>query len=88
MKKRGYTLQDQIVEVTNGYAAEIGDKLAEHGFSYRHDVLLTDNGMRFVFEACIKDDWPKDPLPEKWTNSYKGPMPIDRSPPSLQEKQD
>ena len=60
------TLQDTIKRTTNYYASEVGGLLQEHGFAYRFDVKLTDNGMRFVFVACIKDDWPDDPLPETW----------------------
>jgi len=66
MKKRGYTLQDQIKDATDGYAAEVGSMLSEHGFAYRHDVLMTNQGMRFVFEASINGKWPEEPLPEKW----------------------
>ena len=66
MKKKGFTLQDQIREVTDDFAKEVGEKLAEHGFKYRYDAMMTDNGMRFVFEACIKDDWPAVPLPKHW----------------------
>ena len=60
------TLQMQVREATKIFAEEIGGTLHEHGFQYRYDTLMTDNGMRFVFEACIKGDWPDEPLPEKW----------------------
>ena len=69
MRKAGYTLQDQIKDVTASYAHEVGEKLGEHGFRYRHHIEMTENGMRFVFEACIKDDWPGGPLPKNWTFS-------------------
>ncbi len=76
MKKRGYTLQDQIREVTDDFAREVGSKLGEHGFEYRHDILMTDQGMRFVFEASINGKWPDDPLPESkdWNDAVK-PLP-------------
>lgn len=79
MKKRGYTLQNQVKDVTNSFAAEVGDKLAEHGFAYRHNVLMTEGGMRFVFEASINGQWPDDPLPSDWIEMYRTkavPMPM------------
>ena len=57
------TLQQQIKAATESYAEEIGEKLREHGFAYRHNVLLTNEGMRFTFEACINGKWPEEPLP-------------------------
>ena len=60
------TLQDQIKTATKEYANEIGGKLGEHGFASRSNILITDEGMRFTFEACINGQWPDDPLPENW----------------------
>jgi len=74
MKKHGYTLQDQIDDVTKDYADQIGGLLAEHGFAYRYDVNMTTQGMRFVFESCINGDWPDGPIPKKWKHGRGGNM--------------
>lgn len=89
MRKQGYTLQDQVRDVTRTYAAEVGDKLSEIGMHSRYHVQFTNNGMRFVFEASL-GGYPDEPLPKdaefttvNLSTRLESPPPL---PPSLQEK--
>ena len=68
--KRGYTLADQVQETMALFAAEVGGKLGEVQMRHRHNVQLTDDAIRFTFEAS-RSEWPSE-LPYPWEHDPSG----------------
>lgn len=70
MRKAGETLADQVQFEMGMFARDIGRMLDQVGMKTRHHVELTNDGIRFTFEAS-RGAWPEE-LPYPWAKPEDG----------------